>query len=106
MSDSPAPAETAAPSLASRITRDEAPAAAPTETTTAPTTDDSKSAVAEAQNDGAPKELNGSGLEEPEYDVEVKLIDIQGDPNSPLYSIKSFEELNLYVSTCFQNILM
>ncbi|KAK6462290.1 RNA helicase required for poly mRNA export [Scheffersomyces coipomensis] len=29
------------------------------------------------------------------YDVKVKLADIQADPNSPLYSVKSFEELGL-----------
>lgn len=30
-----------------------------------------------------------------EYEVKVKLADIQADPNSPLYSIKSFDELGL-----------
>jgi hypothetical protein len=30
-----------------------------------------------------------------EYEVEVTLADKQADPNSPLYSVKSFEELNL-----------
>ena len=29
------------------------------------------------------------------YDVAVKLADMQGDPNSPLYSVKRFEELGL-----------
>lgn len=29
------------------------------------------------------------------YEVKVKLADLQADPNSPLYSIKSFEELGL-----------
>ncbi|KAK6201492.1 RNA helicase required for poly mRNA export [Scheffersomyces amazonensis] len=29
------------------------------------------------------------------YDVKVKLADIQADPNSPLFSVKSFEELGL-----------
>jgi ATP-dependent RNA helicase DDX19/DBP5 len=37
----------------------------------------------------------GSGLDEPEYEVAVKLADLQGDPNSPLYSVKRFEELGL-----------
>lgn len=32
-----------------------------------------------------------SMIEEPEFDVEVKLV----DSNSPLYSVKSFEELGL-----------
>lgn len=29
------------------------------------------------------------------YEVKVKLADLQADPNSPLYSAKSFEELGL-----------
>lgn len=29
------------------------------------------------------------------YEVKVKLADLQADPNSPLYSVKSFEELGL-----------
>ena len=33
----------------------------------------------------------GGGIEEPEFDVEVKLI----DQKSPLYSAKSFEELGM-----------
>ncbi|CAZ84903.1 unnamed protein product [Tuber melanosporum] len=37
----------------------------------------------------------GSGLNEPEYEVAVKLADLQGDPNSPLYSVKRFEDLGL-----------
>lgn len=50
-----------------------------------------------AQTDGAPADLNGSSLREPEFDVEVKLSDIQADPNNPLYSAKTFEELSLSV---------
>jgi ATP-dependent RNA helicase DDX19/DBP5 len=30
------------------------------------------------------------------YEVAVKLQDLQADPNSPLYSVKAFEELGLY----------
>ncbi|MCJ1323117.1 RNA helicase required for poly(A+) mRNA export [Xylographa vitiligo] len=44
-----------------------------------------------SQLDGATEFNAGSAMTEPEYDVEVKLI----DQNSPLYSIKSFEELGL-----------
>ena len=46
-----------------------------------------------SQLDGATEFNAGSAMTEPEYDVEVKLI----DQNSPLYSIKSFEELGLSV---------
>ncbi|XHG09818.1 RNA helicase required for poly(A+) mRNA export, variant 2 [Aspergillus wentii] len=47
------------------------------------------------QTDGAPKELGGSDLHEPEYNVEVKLSDLQADPNNPLYSVKNFEDLGI-----------
>lgn len=59
-----------------------------------------KSSLSIPQTDGAGEELGGSNLQEPEYDVEVKLSDIQADPNNPLYSIKSFNELGLWVSPC------
>ncbi|CAR24489.1 ATP-dependent RNA helicase DBP5 [Lachancea thermotolerans] len=41
------------------------------------------------------KKEQDSNLVKSEYEVKVKLADLQGDPNSPLYSIKSFEELGL-----------
>ncbi|KAJ2354778.1 RNA helicase required for poly(A+) mRNA export, partial [Coemansia sp. RSA 2618] len=31
-----------------------------------------------------------------EHEVEVRLADMQADPNSPLYSVKSFDELGLH----------
>lgn len=62
--------------------------------------DASSSSLAGAQTDGAPVELHGSGLQEPEYNVEVKLSDLQADPDNPLFSVKSFEELGLYASWC------
>jgi ATP-dependent RNA helicase DDX19/DBP5 len=49
------------------------------------------------QTDGAGEPQGGSSLHEPEYDVDVKLSDLQLDPNNPLFSVKSFEELGLYV---------
>jgi len=51
--------------------------------------------VADAQKDGANTYLNGSQLDEPEFDVNVKLADLQEDPNNPLYSVQSFEDLKL-----------
>lgn len=54
------------------------------------------SSLSKAQTDGATEDLNGSsGIYEPSYDVDVKLSDLQEDPNNPLNSIKSFEELGL-----------
>lgn len=47
------------------------------------------------QTDGAAAPLNGSTLQEPEYSVQVKLADLQADPNNPLYSVSTFEALNL-----------
>lgn len=46
------------------------------------------------QVDGAAGE-NASGLHEAEFDVEVKLSDLQADASNPLYSISSFEELGM-----------
>ena len=37
-------------------------------------------------------------LLESQYEVAVKLADMQGDPNSPLYSVRRFEDLGLCVS--------
>jgi ATP-dependent RNA helicase DDX19/DBP5 len=54
-----------------------------------------ESDVASAQVDGAAPPMGGSTLHEPQYDVEVKLSDIQGDSTSPLFSITSFEELGM-----------
>ncbi|ODV82702.1 hypothetical protein CANARDRAFT_30620 [[Candida] arabinofermentans NRRL YB-2248] len=40
-------------------------------------------------------EKPASNLIDSTYEVKVKLADLQADPNSPLYSVKSFEELGL-----------
>lgn len=50
--------------------------------------DEASSAPAEAST-GAP-------LHESRYDVQVTLADQQADPNSPLYSVKSFDDLGLH----------
>lgn len=49
----------------------------------------------DTQQDGAGQDYKGSALQEPDYSVEVKLSDLQADPNNPLYSVKSFEDLGL-----------
>lgn len=36
-----------------------------------------------------------SDLVESNYEVAVKLVNLQGDPNSPLYSVKRFEDLGM-----------
>lgn len=75
-----APAE-AKPSLESRMSKDEAPAAS----------------EQSGQKDGAtpPSDTKEPNLVDTEFEVEVKLADMQADPNNPLFSAKSFEELQL-----------
>ncbi|KAL8673978.1 MAG: hypothetical protein Q9168_001621 [Polycauliona sp. 1 TL-2023] len=50
-----------------------------------------------AQLDGATEYQAGSGnfLDEPSYDVNIKLSDAQADPNNPLFSLKRFEDLGV-----------
>ena len=94
-----AEAPKASVSLEDRISQP--PPSSTTSTTTAPSatkgSEDPESDLAFAQVDGATVPLGGSTLHEPQYDVEVKLSDIQKDASSPLYSISSFEELGMYV---------
>ncbi|CEJ56584.1 ATP-dependent RNA helicase dbp5 [Penicillium brasilianum] len=73
-------------SLADRITKPDEASEPATTTTDTPT---------KSSDDGAGTALQGSALQEPEYQVEVKLSDLQADPNNPLYSVKSFEDLGL-----------
>ncbi|EER33549.1 ATP-dependent RNA helicase DDX19B [Candida tropicalis MYA-3404] len=54
-----------------------------------------KEATKDEANDNKPKEHTESNLIKSTYEVKVKLADLQADPNSPLYSVKSFEELGL-----------
>ncbi|RPB00102.1 P-loop containing nucleoside triphosphate hydrolase protein [Choiromyces venosus 120613-1] len=49
----------------------------------------------QASTSTAPPATEGSSLDESQYEVAVKLADLQGDPNSPLYSVKKFEDLGL-----------
>ena len=52
--------------------------------------------LANAQTDGATEALNGgTGIYEPSYEVNVKLSDLQRDPDNPLNSVTTFEELGL-----------
>lgn len=57
---------------------------------------DSGSSLEKAQMDGGGTHSGGSALQDvEEFEVEVKLSDLQGDVNSPLYSVKSFDQLGL-----------
>jgi ATP-dependent RNA helicase DDX19/DBP5 len=63
-----------------------------------PAPDNKDKATEEAptdQTDGASAPFGGSGLHEPEYNVQIKLADMQADPNNPLFSATTFEQLGL-----------
>ncbi|KAJ5644548.1 hypothetical protein N7507_010559 [Penicillium longicatenatum] len=66
-------------SLADRISKPDAPPAA----------------TSDVPQDGAGGDASGSALQEPDYSVEVKLSDLQADPNNPLFSVKTFNDLGL-----------
>lgn len=51
--------------------------------------------VSTSQLDGSTEPFGGSALHEPDYEVQVKLADIQADPNNPLFSVKTFDQLSL-----------
>ena len=66
--------------------------------TSAPKNESEKdvSDLSKAQGDGAGEPNGGAaGIVEPTYDVNIKLADLQADPNDPLYSAKTFEQLGL-----------
>jgi len=66
-----------------------------TTTTTATTTTKAEGETnGDETKDAKPQDTN---LIQNRYEVAVKLQDMQADPNSPLYSVKSFEELGLYL---------
>ncbi|RJE26834.1 hypothetical protein PHISCL_00859 [Aspergillus sclerotialis] len=75
-------------SLADRISK-------PEDTKPADTTDKPAEKESIPQTDGSGIAGGGSDLHEPDYTVEVKLTDLQADPNNPLYSVKSFEDLGI-----------
>lgn len=51
--------------------------------------------VTEAQADSAPEALGGSGLQEPEWDVEVSLSDLQNNQATPFGSATTWQDLGL-----------
>lgn len=91
-SDSAAP-----PSLADRITKEEPRSWA--DEVNSPSTEDPPAPAPQngtiSQTDGSGEPFGGSQLHEPDYEVKVKLADLQEDPNNPLYSAKTFEQLQL-----------
>jgi len=87
-SNAPAPIASWADEASEAAEPSAASAAAATPTTTpAPTT------TTTATTDTAAGDK--TDLLESQYEVAVKLADLQGDPNSPLFSVKRFEDLGL-----------
>jgi len=72
---------------------DEVGKASSSTTTTEPATTAAGEKSPEEEKDAKEQDTN---LIQNRYEVAVKLQDLQADPNSPLYSVKSFEELGLY----------
>ncbi|KAH8599183.1 ATP-dependent RNA helicase-like protein dbp5 [Bisporella sp. PMI_857] len=52
-------------------------------------------AAAISQVDGATEAQEGSALQDSEFDVELKLADMQMDQNNPLFSTQKFDELGI-----------
>lgn len=89
----------AAPSLSARMTpADEPKVESWADEVNSPATEEPPAVPAARENgqvDGASMPFSGSQLSEPQYEVQVKLADMQADPNNPLYSAQTFENLNL-----------
>lgn len=49
----------------------------------------------EVQVDGAVEELGGSGLHEPDWDVEVSLSDLQANEATPFHSATQWQDMGL-----------
>ena len=83
-------------SLESRVTAPSASSSGPQDTaSSAPNASEGPKSIPWAEDnrqmDGPNDYSGGSGIADPEFDVEVKLI----DQTSPLYSVKTFEELGM-----------
>lgn len=75
--------------LASRITKpDEAAADPPADSVPASTGE-------LGQADGNIEDLGGSGLHEPEWDVEVSLSELQNNEATPFHSATTWQDLGL-----------
>ncbi|KAG5422250.1 DBP5 [Candida metapsilosis] len=72
---------------------EDAPAKAPEAKDTTKSSNDSAPTTDSSETKSASEPE--SNLISNQYEVQVKLADLQADPNSPLYSVKSFDELGL-----------
>lgn len=82
--------------LASRITNPDGEAAdAKPEAQPDAQRTDASSTVPEAQNDSTVESLGGSGLQEPDYEVEVSLSALQDNEATPFHSATTWKGLGL-----------
>ncbi|KAK8853404.1 hypothetical protein IAR55_004110 [Kwoniella newhampshirensis] len=63
---------------------------------TEPTTNGNGAVNGKKKEEVVDTSMSDGGLISNEFQVEVKLADLQADPNSPLYSVQTFEQLNLH----------
>lgn len=89
----PAPATEPVPATELAPTTESAPTIEPATTAAADST------VEDAQLDGTVEGLGGSGLQEPEWDVEVSLSELQNNEATPFHSATTWQELGLYVAS-------
>jgi ATP-dependent RNA helicase DDX19/DBP5 len=78
--------------LASRITKPDEAVEVQVHVEPPPEAD---AAALEGQVDGAVEELGGSGLQEPDWDVEVSLSDLQNNEATPFHSAAQWEDMGL-----------
>ncbi len=81
--------------LASRITKPDEKPAADAAPAAAPAGDAAAEPAATAQVDGEATEAGGPGLQEPEWDVEVSLSDLQNNQATPFHSATTWQDLGL-----------
>lgn len=79
--------------LADRVTNP--PAAEKVEAPAEAAPAEAPAAVADDQVDGTVEAEGGSGLQEPDYEVEVALSDLQNNEATPFHSAATWEDLGL-----------
>lgn len=71
---------------------------------TPPATSDSS--VTDAQAKGGDDAVDGPGLHEPEWDVEVSLSELQNNEATPFHSATTWQDLGLYVPLLLHRLQM
>lgn len=79
----------------STSTSPSSPSATPAATSSSSTSEPKKE-ESTSKSEPESKQSTNESLRESSYEVKVTLADQQADPNSPLYSAKSFDQLGLH----------